>query len=304
MRAQPLIPVLRGRAVAATEALALGVTPSRLRASDVAHPHHGVAAFGALDATLADRCRLLLPVLGGQVWFAGRTAAELWGMSLPRRAGGLSLEVAVLDPRTPPRRPGVRGSRVSDVRWTMLDGVPVLDPSDVWCSLGPMLSLEDLVAAGDSLLSARHRTGLVTLDELREASVRHRGKRGMRRVREAITLLRPGAESRPESLLRLLLVRSELPEPVIDHAVLTRSGLVLHPDLAYPQARVAIEYEGDGHRTDRRQWRLDLGRAEAFEDADWRRVLVTADDLFTSPDALVGSLRRLIASRAVPNGES
>ncbi|WP_147375385.1 hypothetical protein [Jiangella rhizosphaerae] len=29
------------------------------------------------------------------------------------------------------------------------------------------------------------------------------------------------------------------------------------PDLSYPHLKIAIEYDGDHHRTDQRQWRHD-----------------------------------------------
>jgi very-short-patch-repair endonuclease len=99
----------------------------------------------------------------------------------------------------------------------------------------------------------------------------------------------------------MLLVKARLPEPVVDHPVLVRPGLVLHADLAYPDLRVVFEYEGDGHRTSRRQWLRDIERRELFESAGERVVRVTSIDLFESSEAFVQRVRRI---RAVRRAES
>ncbi|HEX6956225.1 MAG TPA: DUF559 domain-containing protein [Agromyces sp.] len=71
--------------------------------------------------------------------------------------------------------------------------------------------------------------------------------------------------------------------------------LVLHPDLADPELRIAIEYEGSRHREPGR-WERDIERRELFEDAGWRVIRVTAAAL-ADPTALVARVRRIIAAR-------
>lgn len=159
--------------------------------------------------------------------------------------------------------------------------------------------LADLVAAGDALLPAARRDGVATVRDLQQAARRHRGKRGMRTTRAALGLLREGVASRPESLLRLLLVSAGLPEPAIATPVGVGRGLVLHPDLAYPMQRIAIEYEGDGHRTDRFQWERDIRRRELFEDAGWRVIRVAWGDLIERR-TLIERVRRALISRTSP----
>lgn len=290
MRRTPIPQEWRGRAVATAAFAARGLPKFRANASDVEHPHHGVLAFGAPDETTLDRCRRYAPALLDDQWFSHRTAAELWRLALPRASE--PLHVAVLDPRTPPRRPGVRGHRVSDVRTGVVAGLPVVSAPDAWCQLGTRLRFEDLVAVGDSILGARHRAPLASVDELRDAVDRHAGKRGMARVRAALHLVREGAESRPESLLRLAIMAGGLPEPEIAPPVAVAGGLVLHPDLGYRGARLAIEYEGDGHRTSAAQWRMDVHRAELLADAGWSLVRVTAHSLFTARAELLALIAR------------
>ena len=55
---------------------------------------------------------------------------------------------------------------------------------------------------------------------------------------------------------------------------------------------VAVEYEGDHHRTDRRQFNKDIRRMEILTDLGWIVVRVTSEDC----DA--GIVRRVAAARA------
>lgn len=291
---------LRGRAALTSELVASGVARSRLRHADVTRPHRGVAGFGVPDRDVLDRCAAYEPIMLPGQFFSHATAAALWGMWLPEGVPEL-LDVAVLDPRTPPRRPGIAGRRVSRVELGFVHGFAVVSAADAWCQLGAVVARDNLVAAGDSALPAAHRSGAASLDAIANAAVRHRGTPGAARAAEALGLLRPGVESRPETLLRLALRRARLPEPVVAAAVTLPDGRSYHPDLSYPELRIAIEYEGDGHRTDRRQWERDVERYERFADAGWRVIRVTATQLFRDARAVAARVRAAIrAARSAP----
>lgn len=75
--------------------------------------------------------------------------------------------------------------------------------------------------------------------------------------------------------------------------MLTAAG-IRHPDLGYLEARVLIEYQGDHHRTDRRQWREDLVRRQLFEDAGHRVIEVSADVFDDGCHALAQRVRRAL----------
>ena len=85
-----------------------------------------------------------------------------------------------------------------------------------------------------------------------------------------------------------------LPEPVVNFEIFNASGVfVARVDLAWPRFKVCIEYEGDGHRSDARQFRVDITRRERVEDENWRMVRITDDDLKNGGREL---LRRVQAS--------
>lgn len=172
-----------------------------------------------------------------------------------------------------------------------------MDPTTLFCQLSATLSLQDLVAVGDALvLSPRFRQWdddrpWTSVDDLERRVDGFRG-RGKRTARDAVPLLRPGAASRPESLLRLLLRQPGWPDPEVNAAIREASGrLVAYPDLLYRQWRVVVEYDGDQHRTSRAQYERDVRRLEELSAQGWRVVRVLSRDLFVTPEQTVLRVR-------------
>jgi len=191
------------------------------------------------------------------------------------------------------RRPGVIGHTATHLPRTLHLGLPIVEPAYTWFQLATLLGHDDLVAVGDYLVTPNRRrtTPAIASIESLAAAIPDRA-RGARRARRALADVRVGAESRMETLTRLLLIRSGLPEPLLNPEI---DGL--HPDLLYPQWKLILEYEGDQHRTDSRQWRRDIWRREAFEAAGYRVTQVHADDVLKEPEQFLARVCRAIAQR-------
>ncbi|WP_157803016.1 hypothetical protein [Compostimonas suwonensis] len=175
----------------------------------------------------------------------------------------------------------------------MWGDLPLTGPERTWCDLAGALSLRQLVAAGDHLI--HHRQPLTTPHELRAAVDRFAGHRGVRALRAALPLLSDRAESPAESELRVVLALAGLPTPLVNHEIRTRTGrFIARVDLLFPENRLVVEYQGDHHRTDQKQWRRDLARAAELESERYRVTEVTADDLRSEP-ALIARIRRLLS---------
>jgi very-short-patch-repair endonuclease len=74
-------------------------------------------------------------------------------------------------------------------------------------------------------------------------------------------------------------------------------------EIAYPEFKVAVEYEGDHHRTSKKQWNRDIEKQRAYEAAGWVIVRLTSENLYgrgISPRALV--TRALRAAGWTPAG--
>lgn len=275
-----------------------GVMPARLRASDIDHPFHGVNATAPLDDVRA-LCEAYVARGIPDQWFSHLTAAALYGIPLPPSARAKALHVVVAYPRTPPRTRQVIGHSVRDLQAEIIEGMPVCGPAQVWCQLSTILDRDELVVAGDFLVGARSRAALSSVEELSAASMALRGRAGAPKRAWALPRIRFGADSRPESLLRLLLQKRGYTNVLVNQPVeVGNDRLVLHPDLMLPDQRVLLEYEGDGHRTGRRQWQSDIARVDLLESAGWRVVRVTSADLFENPtvllDRVASAARRIV----------
>jgi very-short-patch-repair endonuclease len=91
--------------------------------------------------------------------------------------------------------------------------------------------------------------------------------------------------------MRVRLVLAGLPRPVTQHPVRVAGGVIVHPDLAWPEFKVALEYDGQWH-DDRRQFHRDRDRLRWLAGAGWLVVPVTR----TSVD-VVRAVRDALRSR-------
>lgn len=298
-RRAPLAPHLDGSAFRVRDREFHDASRGRLRAADVQRPFTAVRSIGLDLADPVGRCFAYEPLLRPGEAFTHASAAALWRLPLPDEPD----TVHVLAPPgvARARGRGVAGHAASVTLPVVLhDGLPVVAPAYVWCQLANTLSTYDLVAVGDALVTGTRRgevrgPALGTLDRLRDAARWWGTRRGAARIAAALPRIRLGAESPKETHLRLTLVDAGLPEPVPNTPVRLPSGRVVHPDLAYPAHRIALEYLGDIHRTDRRRWQDDLRRRRDLAAAGWHVVEVTADDLGPNRAAFIAGIRALLA---------
>ena len=94
-----------------------------------------------------------------------------------------------------------------------------------------------------------------------------------------------------ESKTRLLFVRGGLPEPELNAAVCDAAGEWLaFGDFVWRKQHVVAEFDGDFHRTDRRQWQRDVGRRESVQEAGWTYVQLTARSVTVPAYAIASSV--------------
>lgn len=230
--------------------------------------------------------------------FSHRTAAQLWGLWIPRFDG-----VEVTSPATVngsryttsvQRRAVVAHRRKLDPAEVVVErGLPVTSLARTWLDLASLLGVHDLVAAGDRALQLG-----ATADELRDYAAAASHLRGVRRGRIAAGLLNARSRSRPESRIRCALVLAGLPEPRVNEAVHDRWGQWLaEPDLHYREARLALEYNGADHGTVPRM-RKDSSRLLDLQRDDWEVRTYTSVHAFRRLDEVVTDVRGLLSRRA------
>ena len=119
--------------------------------------------------------------------------------------------------------------------------------------------------------------------------------RGKRNADRAVSLVRPGAESRPETLVRLAIRQAGLPEPEVNVTISDARGRFIgRGDLVYRQWRVIVEYDGEQHRTDNRQFDRDVGRLDDFAAHGWRVVRIVGRSFFGNPAECMERVRRAL----------
>ncbi|MEY2848942.1 MAG: hypothetical protein RI885_1607 [Actinomycetota bacterium] len=276
-----------------------GLSAKRMRGSDLARPFRGVRTVGRVDST-ADRVEAACECLQPGQFFSHSTAAFVLEVPVPSSPSP-SIHVSSILPDTAPVRSGIVGHRLRPLPGgvVLLRGMPVSSPLATWCQLGAELDLGSLVAAGDFVVTSAEPP--VTLDELSAAASAWAGRPGAEMLRTAVPHVRVGPLSRPESLSRLLFVAAGLPEPECNGIVRTESGAFLAMgDLVWRKQRQVAEYEGDHHRTDRRQFRRDIRRREQVEDHDWRLTRFTGDDLFARQRELLERIAGRLGIRLHP----
>ena len=107
------------------------------------------------------------------------------------------------------------------------------------------------------------------------AMVAGRSDNGIVLARQAVSLVDPRAESLPESRLRVVLTLDGL-QPVPQYWIHDQHGRIARVDLAFPEQRLAVEYDGDWR--DGELWALnrDRERLNRVHAAGWDVVFVTA----------------------------
>jgi hypothetical protein len=270
------------------------MTPGELRSKRWNREVRGVRAE-IKTPSLAERCRMLATRMPADAFFSHTTAALLLGLPLPRSLErSRDLDIARPYPARAPHARGLSGHQldVAVSEMTTTEGIAHTSAARTWCDLAPLVSLTDLVAVGDQVI--QRTLPLAGLDELKAAAERFVGRRGSRGIAEAIPLLDGRSESRPESILRVIIVRGGLLAPMVNHTLVdTLTGKTVRPDFLFAERKTILEYQGDYHRS-RDQWRRDMTRRSRLETDGWKVMELNWDDL-QNPVDLISRIRVLLA---------
>ena len=235
---------------------------------------HNVYADPALTADhqlYARGAGLILPPHGV---LGGRSAACWYGAPF---ASVLDPVVVLLQPDTTWRGPkGIQVHRsvvaASDV--VVVDDVPMTTPlRTAWevCTL-------ETVTTAVGMLDGMVRAGHLSSAALSSLVVSMRGRWRHSRAKTVIPLVDGRAQSPPESWVRVACVRAGLPAPTPQFVVLADGVFLGKVDLAWPEEKLIVEYEGP-HHFERLQIVRDDRRYAAFVAAGWRVIRLSTNDL-------------------------
>ena len=128
-------------------------------------------------------------------------------------------------------------------------------------------------------LDAALRSETCGRGELWRAAVEQAGRRGIIAVRELIALADALAESPMESEARLAMIDGGLPIPTLQHEIVDGNRERRRVDFAWPEQRIAVEYDGVDWHSDPDAMRRDRRRRAALEDIGWVVISIVFEDV-------------------------
>jgi very-short-patch-repair endonuclease len=285
---------LRFQLFRGTDAIdAMVLTRNQLRSGAWVRLGQDVYADSRLERDHELACRAAALWLPRDAAFAGPSAAYLLGVP---HAATFADPVHVVVPagaRMSPRQ-GLRVHRVDlgpGDREPGGGGLPRTTATRTVWDLATWLDPVRAVPMIDALL----RSDVVDERAVHAYLAAHRWRRGHRRATEAVGLADRRAESPPESVLRVRLILKGIPRPAVQHEVRLPT-VTLHPDLAWPEYRVAMEYDGEWHG-DPRQIHHDRRRLNKLVAAGWIVLHVTSEGLRRDFATVVTEVRTALRSR-------
>jgi hypothetical protein len=277
-------------------------TRARLRKAlasrEVIRPIRGAYVRADVELTQIVRAQVAALVLGPSSVLCDRTAAWVHGvdcMAYAELDAAPPLESCVLRGHEPTERPEVVG-RTRDLKdddIVEVGGVRVTSPLRTAADLLCLLPRHQALAAADALMREH---GFSTGD-LRRLLVRYFRRRGVVQARNLAPLVDGRSESAGESWTRLTLIDHGFAVPVPQFWVNVDGIPTYRLDLAFPHARIAIEYDGVAHHTSPADRRRDEERRAWLRANGWRVIVLTKES-FTDQGlwAWVSELRTFFAA--------
>ncbi|KUI38977.1 hypothetical protein AU195_22155 [Mycobacterium sp. IS-1496] len=231
---------------------------------------HGVYCLG--EPTDEARLRGLDLTSGVTLAVCLATAAALFGFDNEEPD-----ELHVLNP------PGHQLRPVDGLVVHRRDGAPLVKAGDRWATAPAWTAIE--VARGLrrpralATLDAALRTGVVNRGQLWSAAMEQAGRRGIVNVRNLLPLADPRAESPMESEARLAMIDGDLPIPELQFEIVDGNGELRRVDFAWPDRRVAVEYDGLDWHCGTDAMRRDRRRQAALMDVGWVVIPIVFDDV-------------------------
>jgi hypothetical protein len=216
---------------------------------------------------------------------AGSSAAALFGAKWVDADTPAEL---ICSRTRPPPMIVTRNETLAPGEQTTVRGIPVTTPARTAFDLGRR---EGLLAAVKRLDALAHVTGITAADVMPLARL-HRGARGMKQLREAVTLMDAGAESPQETATRLTLIDGGLPTLQTQIIVCDERGaIVARIDMGWREWCVGVEFDGAQHWTDPLQRSKDIDRAAELARLGWVIIRVSYEMLRNRPEVVLQRVR-------------
>ncbi|RAV06795.1 hypothetical protein DQP55_23595 [Mycolicibacterium sp. GF69] len=247
----------------------------------------GVYAPNGVELSIRDRAIAAWLASRRRGVIAGVAASALHGAPWVDPSQPIELSAVRIRPQ-----PGLipRADIIADDEVTMIGGLPVTSRVRTAFDIGRRLHRTEALARLDALMWNQH----YDIDKVAQLGRRHSHVTGLARLSELLPLVDGGAASIPESRVRLWLHDAGLPRPETQIPVIIGHRPQAWLDMGWQEFHVAVEYDGDHHRKNRRQYVKDIARLRMLESLGWIVVRVIAED---KPRDVVARVEAALLSR-------
>jgi very-short-patch-repair endonuclease len=195
---------------------------------------------------------------------------------------------------TVPRRLGLRGYPGVRVRRRDLADLDRAHVGGIWCAAVPLAVLETAVALPDgSAFLDRALQKHVRFEHLYQAYCRNMAAYGASRAGALLTAAADRADSAAER--RLIAILRGAGFAGWQRGVPFERWTI---DIAFPDAKVAIEFDGWAYHSDVERFRADRSKGNALVRAGWKLLRFTWHDLMNRPQYVIAEIRAAILVNA------
>jgi hypothetical protein len=183
---------------------------------------------------------------------------------------------------------------------TIVDGIPATTPERTLFDLGALCGPLVVRMAFDKA----RKNGFVTFDstELTLRRLARRGRPGSRILRAVLASRDPAqapSESEMETLMLDVIERHGLPAPVPQFEIYDGAGNFLaRVDAAYPELRIAIEYQSYQEHAGEEAIVRDSRRRKALKAIGWEMIEATSPELGDGGGAFCAALQAMLRAAA------
>lgn len=255
-----------------TEAVAKGVVTSHQLRRWYRPIYPNVHAPRDRVITLGDRTKAAWLWSGRKAIITGPAAAALHGSRWVD--DDVDTDLIYKCPR-PPAGIVARNERIESDEWQELQGLSVANPVRTAFDLGRFQRRHNAVAQLDALMRVRP----YALEDVMVLAKRYRGRHGVARLKAVLPLVDGGAMSPRETFWRLLVIDAGFPRPTTQIPVLDEFGQPVRVlDFGWEDFKVALEYDGDQHQSDREQYLKDRRVLPELERLGWTVIGIVKED--------------------------
>lgn len=231
--------------------------------------------YAVSEPDLMMKLRALDVLIGEPAVACMHTAAALYGFGV---AGGRS--VHVLDPgfRLRPTA-GLAVHQRIGAPIQLVASRPATEPAWTAIEVARQVPRPRALATLDAAI----HSGWCTRSDLQLAADRQSGRRGIVAVRALLAHVDGRAESPMESEARLAMLDHGLPRPELQYPIRGVDGQSWRVDFAWPDVRVAAEYDSIEWHAGRVEMLRDKARFAGVQDAGWIVIPIVLDDVRRTP---------------------